>query len=64
MSGHIKCRMFCITKSYIQAIASVKKSDQHSLLSLFFNTSYSSALICMSVHIVLQTIKNCKQFLS
>lgn len=36
MSGHIKRPMFCITESYIQAITSVKKSDQHSVLSLFF----------------------------
>lgn len=35
MSAHIK-HMFRITKNYIQATTSVSKSDQHSVLSLFF----------------------------
>lgn len=31
-----KTHMFRITKNYIQATTSVSKSDQHSVLSLFF----------------------------
>lgn len=51
---YIRFHMFCITKRYIQAIFSTKKSDQHSSsVSLFLNTSCSSALICMSVPSVL-----------
>lgn len=54
---YMKFHMICITKSYIQAIISIKKSDQHfTSVSLFLNTFCSSALICMSVPNVLEKV--------